>query len=74
MRSEIRTQNKRAPFGALELLRLLFRLRDGDSFARVPDFESRKAADGNVLAQLADLGCDQLGNRDGLVLDERLLV
>src|SRR5438876_3124879 len=61
-------------FGALELLRLLFRLRNGDRLAGVADLKSRKSPDRDVLAQLADFGRDQL--RDGLrlVLDKGLLV
>src|SRR5271169_5039803 len=44
-----------------------------DRRARVAYLEARKAAHGDVLAQLADLGSDQLRNVDGLVLDEGLL-
>src|SRR6266498_287327 len=56
------------------LLSLLFLLRDGDGLAGVADLESRKSPDGNVLAQFADLGRDQLRDRNSLVLDEGLLV
>ena len=51
----------------------LSRLGNGDGLARIAYFESGKAADGDVLTQLADLGGDQLRDRDGLVFDEGLL-
>jgi len=38
-----------------------------------PTLKARETPDADVLAQLADLRCDELRNRHGLVLDERLL-
>src|SRR5579871_5452481 len=64
---------KKAPRRAPELLSfLLCRLGDGDGLARVTHLEPRKAPHGDVLTELADLRGDQLADRDGLVLDERL--
>src|SRR5579864_6355708 len=69
----ISRHKKGAPQGALRLLRFrLCRLGDRDGLARVPNLEPRKTPHGDVLAQLADLGRDQLRDRDGLILDERL--
>src|SRR5262245_40512557 len=65
---------KKAPRRAPELLSfLLCRLGDGDGLARVTHLEARKAPHSDVLAELADPRRDQLANRDGLVLDKRLL-
>src|SRR5215469_6661272 len=69
-----RTAKKGRLRAPLILLRLLFGLRDGYGFAGVADFKSGKTADGDVLAQLADLGRDQLRDRLRLVLDKWLLV
>jgi hypothetical protein len=55
------------------LFGLLLGLRNGDGFARVADFEAHEAAHGNVLAQFANLGRNQLRDADRLVLDEGLL-
>ena len=56
-----------------ELLGFLFRLSDGDGLAGIADLEAGEAAHRDVLAQLADLGGDQLRDADRLVLDEGLL-
>src|SRR5215471_13766614 len=69
-----RAKSKRAPCGAPFLFSLLVWLGDGDGLAGVADLESREPLDRYVLAQLADLGRDELRDRTGLVLDEGLLV
>src|SRR5215831_13490803 len=70
-----RAKSKRAPCGApFSLLSLLFWLGDGYGLAGVADLEAREPLDRYVLAQLADLGRDELRDRTGLVLDEGLLV
>jgi hypothetical protein len=53
-------KTRKGSLGALESLRFLFRLGDGYRFACIADFEPCKTADGNVLAEFADLGRDQL--------------
>src|SRR5580698_11125801 len=45
-------------------------LRDGP--VRIADFEAGKTADSDVLAQLADFLRNQVLDRNGLFLDERL--
>ena len=57
---------------APDSLGFLFRFGDGNGLACVADLEAREATDRDVLAQLTDLGCDELSDADGLVLDERL--
>src|ERR1700722_2434713 len=51
----------------------LCRLGHGDGLARVANFEARETPHRDVLAQLADLGRNELRDRDGLVLNEGLL-
>src|SRR6266404_4301465 len=46
---------------------------EGDGSGGIADFEPGKAAHGDVLTELADLGGDELHNVDGLILDEGLL-
>src|SRR5258708_7216054 len=60
----------RAPFELFAFR--LRRLRDRDGLAHVTHLEARKSSHRDVLAQLADLGRDELRDRDGLVLDEGL--
>src|ERR1700730_1353348 len=55
------------------LFGLLLWFRNGDGLARIADFEAHEAAHSDVLAQFADLGCNQLRDADRLVLDEGLL-
>src|ERR1700757_1708968 len=57
------------------LATLIILLRSGGSHGhpRLADLEAGEAAHGDVLAQLADLAGDELRDRDGLVLNERLL-
>src|SRR5271169_475022 len=65
---------KGAPAGRPELFAFrLCRLRNSNSLAHVTHLEAGKPPYCDVLAQLADLGGDQLRDRNGLVLDEGLL-
>src|SRR5712671_6532609 len=57
--------------GKLLFLRLR-RLRGSNCRPSLADLEASKAAYGNVLAQLADLRCNELCDGDGLVLDKGL--
>src|ERR1039457_1125565 len=67
-------RNKKAPRRAPGLFAFrLCRLRDGDGLACVSHLEAGKAAHGDILAQFADFGRNQLRDRDGLVLVEGLL-
>src|SRR5581483_4899430 len=65
---------KKAPRRAPELLCFwLCRFSDRDGLARITHLEACEAAHGDVLAELTDLRRNQLSDRNGLVLDERLL-
>src|SRR6185437_4525929 len=64
----LRPKPKRGAYRVPRLLRFLFCwLGDGDGLAGIADFESRETPHGNVLAQLANFGSDQLRNRNRLV-------
>src|SRR5215469_17775897 len=52
----------------------LFRLADRDGLALIAHLEPGKAAHADVLAQLANGGCNELRDGDRLVLDKGLLV
>src|SRR5579863_4838382 len=49
------------------------RFRDRHGLSRIADLEARKAAYADVFPQLANFRRNELRNRHGLVLDERLL-
>src|ERR1700682_2103350 len=51
----------------------LSRLSGSNGRPSLADLEASKAPYGDVLAQLADLGCNELCDGDGLVLDKGLL-